>query len=307
MQLLQQIHDNLDDELARSVYADHLLELGGDDAWHGELIRLQLDNALDRMTKLLRERQTRALGPLVRLYEVTWTRGFPERLRTRMWTREHIAPVVTSPHLPTIRAIEVGYMHGQLFSYLLAAPVELTSRVTELNVCSLSPAMLERLIAATVRFPRLRRLGLALEPMADRIEQSLTPASLGALFESVLGAQLEVVQKAVTVDDLDVWSSELRRAPTNLRQLELLAVNDAGDAEAATVFTRSSDGAFEPDLDPLVPMIAMLRADGDGGFDSETQAWSRVQLHELGERLVREGLWAEAKTVRDVAERRRGS
>lgn len=302
-QLLEQIHTDLDDDLARSVYADHLLELGGDDAWHGQLIRLQLDGA--ELTKAIRDQQLRALGVLAQAYAVSWRRGFPERLRTRRFTREHIASVVTSPHLPTIRAIEIGYMRGQQFSTLLAAPEALTSRITELNVCSLSPAQLDRLIAAADRFPRLRRLGLALEPMADPPDQRLTPAALAALFDGAL--QLDVIQKAITVGELAAWSSALRGAPARLRQLELLSVNDAGDAEAATVFTRTAGGTFEPELDPLVPMIAMLRADGDAGFESETRAWSPGQLHELGERLAREGLDGEAKTVRDVAERRRGS
>jgi len=302
-QLLQQIHDNLDDDLARSVYADHLLERGGDDMRHGELIRLQLDRADPELAKPIRDWQTRTLGSLARSYAVHWSRGFPERLRTRRWTREHVAPVVTSPYLPTIRAIEIGYMRGQQFSYLLAAPPELTSRVTELNVCSLTPAELDRLIAAADRFPALRRLGLALEPMADPPDERLTPASLAAVFASAL--QLDVLQKAITVGELDAWSSALPRAPARLRQLELLSVNDAGDAEAATVFTRSASGAFEPELDPLVPMIAMLRADGDAGFESETRAWTPAQLDELGARLALAGLLAEAKTVRDVAERRR--
>jgi uncharacterized protein (TIGR02996 family) len=302
-QLLEQIYADLDDDLARSVYADHLLELGGDDAWHGQLIRLQLDGA--ELGKAIRDRQQRALGLLARSYEVSWTRGFPERLRTRKWTRELIAPVMTSPYLPTIRAIEIGYMRGPQFGSLLAAPEELTSRITELNVCSLTPPQLASLIAAAERFPRLRRLGLALEPMADPPDQRLTPASLAAVFASAL--ELEVIQKAITVGELDAWSSALRGAPPRLRQLELLSVNDAGDADAATVFTRSATGTFEPDLDPLVPMIAMLRADGDAGFESETRAWSLEQLRALGERLACEGLDGEAKTVRDVVERRRGS
>lgn len=301
--LLQRIHDNLDDDLARSVYADHLLELGGSEKWHGELIRLQLDNtAPDRIAKLLRDHQTRALGQLVHLYDVTWTRGFPERLRTRKWSREHVDHVVRSPHLPTIESVEIGYLRAVMLPKLLSAPKELTSRITELNLCAPTQPQLDELIAARSQFPRLRHLGLALEPMEEAPNQ-LTPASLRKLLESPLGARLEAVQKATTRGMVNRFVKVLDDAPARLQHLELLTVNDSGDAESAIVMTRTANG-FEPNLDPLVPMIAMLRADGDAGFESETRAWPKAQLEELAERLADAGLTAEARTVREVASRR---
>lgn len=302
--LLQQIHDNLDDDLARSVYADHLLERGGAEAWHGELIRLQLDHASGRISKAIRDGQTRTLGQLARLFDVTWTRGFPERLRTRKWTRDHLEQLASSKHLPTIRAIQIGFMRSNLLPPVLAKPA-ITSRITDLNVCSLTAPELIALCDAVERLPRLRCLGLGLEPMSDPADERLSRDDIAALFESRLGNQLEHVQKAIEISERDFWLPVLARAPRTIRQVDLLEVSEAGDARLATVYTRNAAGVLVQSDDELLPPIAILRADGDAGFESETYNWPLAQFDLVAAQLEREGLDAEAITVRAVGQRRR--
>ncbi len=301
--LLARIHADLDDDLARSVYADHLLELGGHDAWHGELIRLQLDGAApERVAELLRGHETRALGPIVRLFDVSWIRGFPERLRTRKWKDEHVLHLLASSHLPTIRAVECAFLRAVELPALLAAP-EITKRVTDLNVYCITHPLFAALLAAADQFPRLRRLGLAIEP--EPPVERLSPDSLGLLFESPLGQQLEHVQNAVLVGEREDWIPELRLAPRTLQQFDLLEVNRFGTAQHLTIFVRDATGVLTQSADPMLSIIAILRADGDAGIESETTSWPVEQLEAVAARLVGEGMQSEAATVLAIAKRRK--
>jgi len=299
--LLERIHADLDDDLARSVYADYLLQHETADVWHGELIRLQLDGTdPTRVAQILNERKVRVLGPLVRLFEVTWRRGFPERLRTRKWTEEHVPRVVNSHHLATIQAIEIAFMRARHLPELLEA-TRVTTRITELVIENLRPDQLTPLLEFAERFPRLRILGLALEPASLPANQRITLETLRAVFESRLGAQLERLQIGIPFGELDRWDvSTISSTSSGVQQLDLLEVEYSALVRHVTPFLRGDDGRLVASVDPVVAIAAELRAGPVYDLEDRIECWPREQLRALERRLVSEGLAPEAALVRDV-------
>jgi uncharacterized protein (TIGR02996 family) len=296
--LLQRIHDDLDDDLARSVYADSLLELEERDAWHGELIRLQLDGGDPaRIAELLRKHETRSLGPLIRLFDVTWVHGFPEQLRTRSWGEEHVPRLLESPHLPTIRSISISFMRTVDLPALIAAP-EIARRVVTLVTEGPSPRAFAALLAASEVFPNVRRLGFRLDP--DRLPQAgLLTTSLPALFESGFGARVSHFQQAILPGHLEDWIAEFQSS--SAQQVDLLEVNESGTPRHATSFVRDAPGQLVLSPDPVASQAALILFDGiPYDFYDSTNAWPNAQLLALADRLSAGGLVREAETVREV-------
>ncbi len=292
-QLLQRIHDDLDDDLARSVYADHLLHHETADAWHAELIQLQLTGGDPaRVAQLLHERRTRALGPLVRLFDVTWVRGFPERARTRRFTEEHVSRLLESRHLPTLRSIELPYVTAALVPILLAAPRAITERVTELIVVDANLADLAELFESD-QFPSLRAFGLRRD--ASTSPHHPTTDMLEAVFSSKLAAR---------ISRLGIWSPPgarmrwIHATPPNIAQLDVFEHEYTSYSENAFSYVRGGDGVLAEAADPVIPLAAQI------GFFNETwhlvEALPPAQLHALEQRLLRDGLDDEAVAVRDL-------
>lgn len=294
-QLLQRIHDDLDDDLARSVYADHLLHHETADAWHAELIQLQLTGGDPaRIAQIVHERKTRALGPLVRLFDVSWVRGFPERARTRHFTEEHVSRLLESRHLPTLRSIELPYVTPALVPTLLAAPRAITERVTQLIVADANLADVAELFESD-QFPSLRTFGLRRD--ARTSPHHATTDMLEAVFASTLAAR---------ISRLGVWSPPgerlrwVRLTPPNLAQLDVFEHEYTRYTEIAFSYVRGSDGVLAQVVDPVIPLAAQM------GFSHETniwhlvEAWPPAQLHALEQRLLRDGLADEADAVREL-------
>lgn len=294
-QLLQRIHDDLDDDLARSVYADHLLHHETADAWHAELIQLQLTGGDPaRVAQILHERKTRALGPLVRLFDVTWVRGFPERARTRHFTEEHVARLVESRHLPTLRSIELPYVTPALVPSLLSAPRAVTERVTELIVADANLAELAPLFASD-QFPSLRAFGLRRD--ARTSPHHATTDMLEAVLPSTL---------ATRISHLGIWSPPgerlrwVRATPPNIAQLDVFEHEYTNYTERAFSYVRGDDGVLAQAVDPVIPLAAQM------GFFHTTNIWHLVetwppaQLLALEQRLRRDGRDDEAEAVREL-------
>lgn len=293
-QLLQRIHDDLDDDRARGAYADQLLQ-HETDAWHGELIQLQLTGGDPaRVAQILHERKTRALGPLVRLFDVTWVRGFPERARTRRFTEEHVARLVESRHLPTLRSIELPYVTPALVPSLLAAPRAVTERVTELIVADANLAELAPLFASD-QFPSLRAFGLRRD--ARTSPHHATTDELEAVFTSTLAAR---------ISRLGIWSPPGERlrwvhlTPPNVVQLDVFEHEYTRYTERAFSYVRGGDGVLAQAMDLMIPLAAQMDFFHVTDLAYLVETWPPAQLYALEQRLRCDGLVDDADAVRQL-------
>ncbi len=293
--LLQRIHDDLDDDLARSVYADSLIHHEAADAWHAELIQLQLTNGDPaRIATIIDEQKTRSLGPLVRLFDVTWVRGFPERARTRRFSEEHVSRLLESRHLPTLRSIELWDVTPALVPTLLAAPRAVTERITELIVADASLADVAALFESA-QFPALRTFGLRRD--ARTSPHHATTDMLEALFTSPLVARLS---------HLGIWSPPgehsrwLHLTPPNLAQLDVFEHEYTRYTEIAFSYIRGHDGVLVEATDPVIPLAAQMGFFHLTNIAAVVETWSREQVLSLEQRLIDHGHEDEAGWVREL-------
>lgn len=290
--LLQRIHDDLDDDLARSVYADHLLELAGVDAWHGELIRLSLDGGdPERIKTILEARETRALGPLARLFDITWVRGFPERARARRWHDEHVTRLVESRHLPTLRSIEIPYAEPPGVNQLHTAPRAITERITVI-VAEDPPASSISPLLDSDQFPSLRHFGLL---RTARMPPNPNTEVQGALLTSKLASQLTRISLWSRQNERQSW---VALAPPNVMQLDIYELDETYYTEVAFSYVRDSGGSLEEAADPVIPVAAQMGFYRMPEMPDICDSWSRAQLQALEQHLVRDGYDAEAAIVR---------
>lgn len=291
-QLLQRIHDDLDDDLARSVYADHLLGLGGADAWHGELIRLSLDGGdPGRIQAILATRATRELGPLARLFEITWVRGFPERARARRWSDEHVTWLRESRHLPTLRSIEIPCTDPHGVDLMHAAPRALTGRITVVVIEDPCRVEIAQLLESD-QFPALRHVGLL---RTARMPPRPNTEVQAALLASALASQLTRISLWSARHERERWVS---LAPPNLLQLDIYELDETYYTEVAFSYVRDASGALVEVSDPVIPVAAQMGFYRMPEMPEIVESWSRDKLRALEQRLLQDGYDREAAAVR---------
>ncbi len=102
--LLAEIYANPDDDGARAVYADALLERGD---VRGELILAQLRGS--RAVGLIDQHGSAWLGPLAAItLRVEFERGFPARLAIDCTRADTLTRVAMDPRWSTIQLVELG-------------------------------------------------------------------------------------------------------------------------------------------------------------------------------------------------------
>jgi uncharacterized protein (TIGR02996 family) len=244
--LLHRIHQHPDDDDARQVYADWLLQQGDP---RGELIALQLAPSPSRESRrraeaLLAAHGKRWLGALAPLVwwsgerGVVWERGFPVELRTAPWSlpEELVRAARGAPEWATVRRLESrGWKQFETLVLGPSGPIRQLANLRELEVDS--PALVfmdggdwplthfgsdrpldgdERqvLFSSETLLPQLR--SLALGPWdADRSVEPYRP-----LWDGPVGRRIRVL--AITrASDAGTWRREVAERAPWLERLEL--------------------------------------------------------------------------------------
>jgi len=200
---------NPDDDAARVVYADWLLEKG--DA-RGELIQLQMNSDASaavekRIAALVRQHRETRLGPLARVFvDVVFEKGFPVRATLArnaaagpgVW-----AAAAVDPRLATLVELKKGKSNEVHFASFVRSPAMRSLR----RVTAASTSMVHWL-AAEERPRVLERLGLPQRPNVHLLTTLTQSAALPHLRELVL--PLEAVHVTALLGDLAASGSHIR-------------------------------------------------------------------------------------------------
>ncbi len=239
--LLARVHSNPDDDGARMVLADHLLELGDP---RGELIMLQCTPAYDeaRLNELLGKHRARwegPLGPAVALGSVRFERGFPEAVRMAA-DSPHRLPSPPGPEWSTVRDIDWSWMHLPEAADWLTHPH--LRGVTRLR--RVSSTLAQRLGANSLPVRRLELGSLATTAKAPDVFASLSalphltwvqvqdalPVDVALCADSPLGSSLERFEASMS----GAWS--LVATPSKKVSVEATLVSELHvDALAAAI------------------------------------------------------------------------
>lgn len=245
-ELLAAVYARPDDESARRVYADALLENGDP---RGELILLQCERAAGRSTRETVKREKQLLekhfnawfGPLagvVRRDGVVFERGFLESVDTKLRAFLALAPVTGDPRWSTVRSIYVDTswsIDTATIARFLRHPVMRALRRVRgiwselvLQVAQQGPLAWEDVSISDCSDPAA--LGRAL-PAARRLQSVRELADLQKVLATPLADRVEALEVSGTPAEWMAWRAA--REPEKLVTLDVL-----GSGDWRYVFTR---------------------------------------------------------------------